>query len=105
MSSTRLGDGRLQVTLTAGAAASGNRLISITFGPDPRIPVPNAVMEFPGVPGQVAPGSTYVIPGSPVTYSFHVRRAAGGAPATLPMTVTDACGTWQTLVGGGTIPF
>jgi hypothetical protein len=37
--------------------------------------------------------------------SFIVRRAAPGQASTVPLIVTDACGDWQTLVGGGANAF
>lgn len=36
------------------------------------------------------------------THAFHLRRQSPGVPVTVPLTVTDRCGAWQTVVGGGT---
>jgi len=30
-----------------------------------------------------------------------VRRRVAGQPTTVPLVITDGCGTWETLVGGG----
>jgi hypothetical protein len=35
------------------------------------------------------------------TYQFFVRQASPSSGATVPLTVTDTCGDWPTLVGGG----
>lgn len=95
------GDGRLAVQLSAGASESGNRLTNLQFGPDARTPNPNALIDLPGVGnGRTAPTSI-AIPNSPATYTFYVRRQVANVPLTLPLTVTDHCGTWQTMVGAG----
>ena len=44
------------------------------------------------------------IPGTPASYTFYIKRQATNLPLTLPLTVTDYCGTWQTMVGAGTGP-
>jgi hypothetical protein len=95
-------DGRMAVTLTAGAPETGNRLTTLQFVGDPRTPNPNALIDLPGVGnGRTAP-TTATLPGSPVTYTFYIRRQTANAPLTLPLMVTDCCGTWQTVVGAGT---
>ena len=33
--------------------------------------------------------------------TFYVTRASGTGSATVPLTVVDDCGNWQTVVGGG----
>jgi hypothetical protein len=97
-------DGRLAVQLTAGASESGNRLTGLQFGPDARTPNPNALIDLPGIGnGRTAP-TTVTIPNSPTTYTFYVRRQSPNVPVTLPLTVTDYCGTWQTMVGAGVGP-
>jgi hypothetical protein len=42
------------------------------------------------------------VPNTPASYTFYLRRQTPGVPVTLPVTVTDNCGTWQTIIGGGT---
>ena len=99
---TALSDGRLAVTLTAGAQGEGNRLTALQFGGDPKAPNPNALIDLPGIGnGRTAP-ATVTLPGSPATYTFYVRRQAANQAVTLPLVVTDHCGTWQTMVGAGT---
>jgi hypothetical protein len=95
------GDGRLTVTLSAGASAGGNRLTHLQFG-NGQTSNANALIDLPGIgDGRTAP-STASLTSVPASYTFYVRRQTAGAPVTLPIAVTDACGTWQTVVGGGT---
>ena len=39
---------------------------------------------------------------TPTSYTLYVRRQSPGTPVALPLSVTDLCGSWQTIVGGGT---
>lgn len=79
-----LGNGRLQVTVTA--SGSGNTIRTIGFGA-----ARNASIEAqPTINGAEA--------------SFVVKRAAPGA-ATMPFTVVDGCGEWKSFVGGGANAF
>jgi hypothetical protein len=101
LSTALSGDGRLAVTVTAGAADAGNRLSALRFGGDARTPNPNALIDLPGFDnGRTAP-TTVQLP-NVTAYTFYVRRHSPGSPVTLPVTVTDQCGSWQTVVGGGT---
>jgi hypothetical protein len=95
------GDGRLAVTVTVGGQELGNRLVGLSFGSDARTPATNALIDLPGVAtGRTTP-STASLSGTTGSYTFYVRRQSPGAPVTVPITVTDGCGAWQTLVGGG----
>jgi hypothetical protein len=96
------GDGRLAVTITVGGQELGNRLSGLSFGLDARTPSTNALIDLPGVGNARTAPATATLPGSPVSYTFYVRRQSPGAAVTLPVTVTDGCGAWQTMVGGGT---
>jgi M6 family metalloprotease-like protein len=98
------GDGRLSVTITAGIPEQGNRLTGLQFGPDAKTPMTNALLDLPGIAsGRSAQQAASVsIPNNPVSYTFYVRRQTPGVPVTVPLTITDGCGPWQTLVGGGT---
>jgi hypothetical protein len=92
----------MAVTVTAGAPEQGNRLTNLQFGPDARTPNPNALIDLPGIGnGRTAPTSV-AVPNTPATYTFYLRRQSPSTPLTLPVTVTDFCGTWQTVVGAGT---
>ena len=96
------GDGRLSVTLSAGAPETGNRLIGLQFGADSRTPNPNALIDLPGIGNGRTATTSAALPGNPATYTFYVSREKPSVPLTLPITVTDYCGSWQTVVGGGT---
>jgi len=96
------GDGRLAVIVTAGAPETGNRLTRLQFGTDSRTPNTNALIDLPGIGNDRTAPTSATLPGGPASYTFYVRRQAANVPLTLPLTVTDYCGTWQTVVGGGT---
>ncbi|MCC7368590.1 MAG: hypothetical protein IT306_09215 [Chloroflexi bacterium] len=100
---TRLsGDGRLLVVLSASATDVGNRILSVQFGADSHTSLPNALIDTAELGnGRSTPG-TVQLAGAPSSYTFYVRRQTPGLPATVALTVTDLCGNWQTLVGGGT---
>ena len=68
----------------------------------------NAVVDVPVQPGiataQTGLGSgALVTPSTPVqSLQVFARRVGGqGTAFTAPITVTDACGAWQTFAGGG----
>ena len=96
------GDGRMAVTLTAGSPETGNRLQTLQFGADARTPNPNALVDLPGIGNDRTAPSTVAVPGAPASYTFYMRRQTANTPLTLPLTVTDYCGDWQTMVGAGT---
>jgi streptogramin lyase len=80
VTSSTLGNGRLQVSV--GASGGGNTIRSISLGT-----VQNATVE-----------AQPIITGADA--SFIVKRTAPGV-VTLPFTVVDGCGEWKTFVGGG----
>lgn len=102
MQTSLTGDGRMAVQLTVGAPETGNRLTHLQFGGDARTPNPNALVDLPGIGNNRTVPTSAAIPGTPSTYTFYVKRLAANVPLTLPLTVTDNCGTWQTVVGAGT---
>jgi hypothetical protein len=79
------------VTTSSGTTANGLQRISFDGGS-------NATVEVPGQPPR-APGFEYA-PESAVPATFTVRRVNPGA-FSVRLTVTDACGPWQTFVGAG----
>jgi hypothetical protein len=99
---TRRGDqGTLQVTITAlrSPTAPVNTLAKLEIGA-----VQNASIE---IDGQVRSGGDFTLPlaaGSQST-AFTVRRTTPGQATTVPLTITDDCGAWKTLVGGGPSAF
>jgi hypothetical protein len=97
------GPGRLEVTLVAGRASalSANALRAVQLGT-----LQNAAVDVPAQSG-VAAAQTGLDSGAPVSLGgpvasvqLIVRRVAPGA-FTVPLTITDECGPWQTFAGGG----
>ena len=89
--------GTYKVTVTAGTATQGtNRLQQLRFGAGS-----NAVID---TGTQAASGGNFSInvPATPSEYTFTLKRAASGQAVTVPVTVVDSCGEWQTLIGSGT---
>jgi hypothetical protein len=95
------GDGRLAVTITAGATDYGNRLHSLRFVTDGRTPNTNALIDVPGIGSGIRADSAVPLPNTTTSFTFYLRRQAPGQPVTVPVEVTDDCGVWQTIVGGG----
>jgi hypothetical protein len=90
------GAGRLQVTVAASGV--GNTLRALAFGP-----ATNAAVE---ASGQRGPGGfTATLPANTTTTRFTLSRTIAGQAATVPLTMTDACGDWPTVVGGGPSAF
>jgi hypothetical protein len=102
---TPSGGGRLAVTVTAGATDYGNRLHNLHFGADTRTPNTNALIDVPGVGTGLRTDSAVALPGNPTSVTFYIRRQTPGQAVTVPLEVTDDCGAWQTLVGGGAAGF
>jgi hypothetical protein len=90
--------GRLQVTITA--TGQGNVLQSIQFGANTG-PLANALIDLPDSRTGLSNGFTQAISPSATSFTFWVRRAVAGQATTVPVVVTDKCGTWPTFVGGG----
>lgn len=97
---TAVSSGRLAVTVSASSTESGNRIGALQFGTDARTPNSNALIDLPGFGnGRTAPTSIQLA--NVTSYTFYLRRSSPGTAVTLPLTVTDGCGGWQTVVGGG----
>jgi parallel beta-helix repeat protein len=95
-----LGTLNVTVTATRPAAAPNNVVKQIQFGP-----ALNATVE---INGQSRPGGNFTatIPAGTQSVQFVVRRTPTNAPATtVPFTVTDQCGDWNSFVGGGASAF
>jgi hypothetical protein len=92
-----LGGGRLQVTITAPAAAH-DRLLALRFGA-----ATNARIEAGGQSG--TGGFTVSLPPGTQQTTFVVTRVTAGQGATVPLVVVDSCGEWPTVVGGGAAAF
>jgi hypothetical protein len=96
------GAGQLQVTLSAGftPGAPNNRINRVHIGQ-----ASNALIDVPGGQSGIQGNVDLDLPGVPSTV-FFVRRADPNTPSvTVPLVVTDDCGTWPTFVGGGSRAF
>ena len=80
------GDGRLRVTVTANGANNTIEQIQITRNAN----------------GTLTPATP---PLGSADSQFFVSRTILGVPTTVALTITDRCGEWKTLVGGGTSGF
>jgi parallel beta-helix repeat protein len=94
--------GQLLVTVTANrpASAPSNGIYQIRFGQ-----ATNGIVD---INNQSKPGGNYTAYAAAGTQqvSFAVRRSPTGAPTTtVPFTVTDDCGEWNSFVGGGSAAF
>ena len=90
------GSGRLQVTVSATTNPGlANAPRSITWDS-----MTNATVTLVGG-GSVSPGQQTTVPAGMQSQVFLVGRQTAGQAATVHLTVTDACGPWPTLVGGG----
>jgi hypothetical protein len=92
---TQTGPGTLSVTVTLNTAPGtpANAFERISFDA-----LTNATVEVPGS----SPGSSPFLftPGPGHQATFTVRRTNAGQ-FMVRLTVVDACGPWQTFVGGG----
>jgi hypothetical protein len=96
------GPNALQVTVAATrspSTAPNNTLARVEIGA-----ARNADLD---VGGQIRPAAGVTIPvtAGTQTVSFTIRRQTAGQATTVPLTVTDDCGAWKTLVGGGATAF
>lgn len=91
VSAASTGPGGLRVTLTAGAGL----ITSIQFGT-----AQNAVVTIGG--SSKAPPFTFApAPPAPQIVFDVTRQGGAGVPVTVPLTLVDGCGPWQTFIGGG----
>jgi len=100
---------RPRVVLSSAAAPGGGGLVTIQAGSGnlqsiqvgtPTSALTNAVIDFPGVGNNLTAGFTRTFTEPTTQVTFTVRRAAGGY-VSVPLIVTDGCGAWTTLFGGG----
>ena len=88
------GDGRLKVTVNA--SSPGNPLQAIRFDQ-----TNGALIDIPGGRTGSTGNFTQAITQGSTSYTFFLRRTVAGQSATAPFFVTDNCGEWKTLAGGG----
>jgi len=91
------GGGKLQVHVGSTPLNSGqaNPLKELRFGT-----LQNARVSLNGQ--TVSSGQTVTVPAGATGVDFTVERIKPGEATTVPFTVVDNCGEWQTFVGGGT---
>jgi uncharacterized protein YkwD len=89
--------GVLDVTVAVGwsGGAASNTLRAIRIGS-----VVNGTVDISGR-GQVAAGTTVTVAAGTQQATLSVHRVASGTATTVPLILTDTCGDWPTLVGGG----
>jgi hypothetical protein len=96
---TRLvGDGRMEVNLTAGGI--NNAMQSINFGTAVR-PVDNARVDIPSGPSAVKTNFVHPLPPNTERFTFYIRHDDPNKSTTVPFVVNDKCGAWELFVGGG----
>jgi hypothetical protein len=90
------GGGALQVSVQATPlnTSASNLLREIRFGV-----LQNATVTLNGQ--AVSSGQSVTLPAGSTSADLVVRRAVAGGSTTVPLTVVDGCGEWQTFVGGG----
>jgi hypothetical protein len=89
--------GGLNVTVNAASSTLPIRSLQFQAGA-------NALVDIAGQTNQSGAFSV-ALPSGSFAPTFFVHRATPGASTTLPFTVVDGCGTWQTFVGGGASAF
>jgi hypothetical protein len=90
------GPGRLAVTISASGV--NNWLTALHF-----TSTANGLVDVAGQTGR-AGAFTITLPAGTASTQLAVRRAGAG-PVTVQVTVSDRCGDWPTLVGGGPFAF
>jgi len=93
VSVVRNGDGRLRATISASGATNAIESLNFTRTTGALVDLPNG--------GAQSGAFTYTPPAGTTSVQVFVRRAPGSAAATAELVVTDACGAWPTLIGGG----
>jgi hypothetical protein len=90
------GDGRLRVTVTANTSVGtpSNQLSSIHFNQGTNSEV------YADLFAQSVPFTVTYAPGT-MQVTFLVGRLTAGQASTVSAVITDGCGGWPTLVGGG----
>jgi len=89
------GSGLLKVTVQAGQGP----IARIEFRPQPG--TPNGSVSVAGGPANQTQPFAFTPAANQSTVQFSVTAQDRGLPTTVPVVVTDACGTWSTFVGGG----
>lgn len=99
------GTGRMQATIQVGrpAGATGNIVRKIRVGN-----IRNAEVEILGQTFNAQNDGASLVPttaSQTVTITVTRQASRAGQAVTVPLTITDDCGEWQTFVGGGANSF
>jgi uncharacterized repeat protein (TIGR01451 family) len=96
-----VGGGRLQATLTVGTTSSvpSNQFHGYSSGR-----VTNALIDIPGGPTEVTSFAS-AVPAGTQQLVFFIRQADPSQGASVEIAVSDNCGDWPTVVGGGPAVF
>jgi glucose/arabinose dehydrogenase len=97
LQSTRTAPGTLQVSLTAttNQTTPANQIATIAF-----TRIDNGLVTIGNQVDRDTP-FTFTPSAGSQSAGFTVKRKQAGVALTVRLTVTDACGPWQTFVGGG----
>lgn len=98
---TSHGGGALTVVLTAGLGS----ISAVQFGDPVQHPggptdAVIAVTSPAGGPAGIASAQTYTPPPGTSSVTLRITRPSPG-PMTVPLVITDGCGSWRTFVGAG----
>ncbi len=91
----------LSLSVTVSVEGLGNALRYVRIGGDSGT-LTNAALSFPGTMSVVQDAQLHVPTTVGGSYTFQVTRTTRDAPTTVPFTVFDGCGAWNSFVGGGT---
>lgn len=89
--------GRLQAVITANGDNNEFRSLQLTAVANASVEVGGQLVPPGGQPGSIPPGTRQVV--------MTVIRTIPGIASTVQLLVTDGCGAWPTLVGGGPFAF
>jgi hypothetical protein len=64
----------------------------------------NATIDVAGLTG-ITGSQTITLPPTVTTTAFSVHHPKVGQSTSVPLTVVDTCGAWETFVGGGPSAF
>jgi hypothetical protein len=101
---------RPRVTVSTQPAGSNNLNVTVMPGANGWInqigigAATNARIDIAGQTG-VTGNQTFPMPPGTTSFTFVVHHATPGQATTVPVTVVDTCGSWQTFVGGGASAF
>jgi subtilisin family serine protease len=88
------------LSVVAATAGVGNAVRYIQTGAVAGV-TKNALVSFPTQATESGGTKTYVPQTVSASATFQLQRETAGQPTTLPFIVTDGCGTWNSLSGGG----